>query len=471
MNPRALRARYLWSWGVLLLILVLADLALFGWLILRSLSRDELKRVLEETQARAEELARQIESGARRSGGDLLTALLLEEETLTSIDEVIRERRFVRTLEVRDPEGQLVLRRRTETELFDPGVVVRKPEEPGPSPSTRHTIERRESLPIPLTQQDLEQLEIQVPIGQLGSLYFSLEPELVRTRLEQFRRKLLFQALGVGALTLILGVFGTLGLLRLVRRTELLESQAREAERFADLGKLAAGLAHEIRNPLNALSLNLQVLEESRAENSREATLLSGARSELERLNRLVTDFLTFARPRPPRRERLDLADLLQRVTAMFESECARSGSGFEVELEEPHLEVEADRDQLCQILLNLFRNALQAAEEVGRPIRVHLRARHASDAIELSIADNGPGMDEETARRAFELFYSTRKGGSGLGLALVESLVRAHHGSITLDSKLGQGTRITIRLPAPQRPLCPSEPPVNASNSSSVAN
>jgi signal transduction histidine kinase len=448
MNLRVLRARYLWSWGVLLLILVLADLALFGWLILRSLSREELQRVLQETQAQAEELARRIETGVQRSGGDLLTALLLEEETLTSIDEVIRERRFVRTLEVRDKEGRLVLRRRTETELLDPKVAVSGLEAPSRSAATKHIVERRASQPIPIRPEELEQLEVEVPIGELGFLHFALAPETVQTRLEQFRQRLVLQALGIGVLTLVVGAIGTFALVRLFRRTEQLEAQNREAERLAELGKLAAGLAHEIRNPLNALSLNLQVLEEGQGREPRDASLLASARLEVERLNRLVTEFLTYARPRPPRYDRLKLLPWLEQIRTLLAPELARSGSRLDLVLADPELELEADRDQMVQVLLNLVRNSLQAGEEAGRAVRIAVHVTEHAGGVKISVVDDGPGMEEATAKRAFELFFSTRKGGSGLGLALVERFVRAHGGNVQLESTPGQGTTVTIWLP-----------------------
>lgn len=468
------RSRLVWIAGAGLIALLLVDLGLFGWLIFRSLSRAEIERVLGETRDLAAELARRIETGAGRSGGDLFTALLLEEETLTSIDEVIRERQIVRTLEVRDPEGRLVLRRRTEEERFRPELSVPSPEARGRSPqAATRTLERRESFPILLPREPLVDLEVEVPIGELGSLHFSLAAEPVRRRVEEFRRRLLEQALWLGAVTLVLGAGSLYALARLARRSEQFESQAREAERLAELGALAAGLAHEIRNPLNALSLNLQVLEEGKHFAPSEDSLLRNARSEVERLNRLVSEFLAYARPRPPRKQRVLARELFQAVCELLAAEVERRSARIEIDPGGADLEVVVDREQMVQVLLNLVRNALEAGQEAQVAVRIELRAARSDQGIEISVSDDGPGMDAVTQEKAFDLFYSNRRGGSGLGLAIVARIVAAHDGDVVIESAPGAGTRVRIRLPEGQDlGLSPGPPPpISASNSSSVTN
>ena len=154
--------------------------------------------------------------------------------------------------------------------------------------------------------------------------------------------------------------------------------------------------------------------------------LFNITRSEITRLERLVTDFLAYARPRPLRLAVLPAASLLA---------AAR--------------EVLADGEQMQQVLLNLMQNALAATEGSGRPPRVVLRARRAGPAVELEVEDNGSGIPVADRRRIFELFFSTRKGGTGLGLAIAQRIVSQHGGTIEVRSTPGEGSTFSVFLPA----------------------
>ena len=237
----------------------------------------------------------------------------------------------------------------------------------------------------------------------------------------------------------------------LLRRGQRLEAQAVEAERLAYLGTLAAGLAHEIRNPLNSLNLNMQMLEEDLTRPqaaSSQRKLLSITRAEIARLDRLVSDFLSYARPRPLRLRTTLAAELLERARGVVASEFALRGAIFEVTDESPGAAVRVDDEQLQQLLINLLQNALAASEGTGRPPRVVLRSRREGPRVLLEVEDNGAGIPEEVRDRVFELFFSTRKGGSGLGLAIAERVVRAHGGELSFESDVGKGSLFRVALP-----------------------
>jgi signal transduction histidine kinase len=235
---------------------------------------------------------------------------------------------------------------------------------------------------------------------------------------------------------------------------------------MAYIGTLASGLAHEIRNPLNSLNLNMQMLEEEIDEHGTAPTgkrLLSITRSEISRLERLVTDFLAYAKPRPLEMEEVAAVRLLERVPQVLAGEIQKRGARVEVEDRSGGAWVKVDFGQMSQLLLNLAQNALAATEESGRPPLLKLSAHRQGAAVVLELADNGIGIPAEEVGKIFDLFYSTRKGGTGLGLAIVDRIARAHGGRVAVRSTSGAGTAITVELPAAGSET-PSRLPVESS-------
>ncbi len=226
------------------------------------------------------------------------------------------------------------------------------------------------------------------------------------------------------------------------------EQQAQRAGRLAAAGTLATGLAHEIRNPLNSASLNVQLLERSLrpvggvSPVAREA--LDVLREELERIARLVSDFLVFARPRPLSLAQLELGEAVQCVAEALGPEAEALGVELVYERPARPLPAPADEEGLRQVVGHLVRNALEAASGAGRA-RVTLRVRGAGHFAEIDVEDTGPGLPP--GGPVFDAFYTTKPGGTGLGLALVHRLVDEHGGAVSVQSAPGR-TLFTVRLP-----------------------
>ncbi|HUF77564.1 MAG TPA: ATP-binding protein [Thermoanaerobaculia bacterium] len=424
---------------------VILDLVLFGWLIFRSLSQREIERVLLETRAEAEDIAGRIAERAERQGADLYTVMAVERETRTYIDSVLRQRGVVSSVEVYDDDDALVYQARAEVvEPVGSGEVLQLgdrelPGEPG-------TVR---------TEEDVRTSEYQVekPIGDFGVLRIGLSERDLQQRIGELRRDLIGQTATLGAVTLALLLGAFLLIAALLRRGQRLEEQAAEAERLAYVGTLASGLAHEIRNPLNSLSLNMQMLEEELGRNgaARAPTggrLLEITRGEIARLERLVTDFLSYARPRALEAEEVPAAELLERVRELLQREAGDHRVTLDVEDRSGGATLRVDAAQIRQLLLNLAQNALAAVEETAAP-RVLLAAERHGAVVDLLVEDNGRGIPPADLDRVFEIFYSTRKGGTGLGLAIVDRIARNHRGQVTLESEPGRGTRVRVSLPA----------------------
>jgi two-component system, NtrC family, sensor histidine kinase PilS len=219
-------------------------------------------------------------------------------------------------------------------------------------------------------------------------------------------------------------------------------------ERLADLGRLAAGLAHELRNPLASMSGSLELLRANASLVDEDRRLMDIVLREAERLGHLVTDFLSFARPAPPRALAVDLAEIAEDTLRVFVHD--RLAAGVDVERALEPARAACDPDQLRQVLWNLLANAAQACGEAAAPRRtIRVSSGREGGAAFLEVADDGPGIAEAELARIFLPFHTTKPEGTGLGLATVHRIVDAHGGTVAVDSAVGRGARFRIRLPA----------------------
>ncbi|HXI55867.1 MAG TPA: ATP-binding protein [Polyangia bacterium] len=220
------------------------------------------------------------------------------------------------------------------------------------------------------------------------------------------------------------------------------------SERLAAVGTMAAGLAHEVRNPLNSASLQLTVLERRLDKGEGPASIKPIAhiiKSEIERLDRLVRDFLAFAKPSPLDPQPVDVPALLKAVVALIEPEVHAAHVAVAIQLADktPLPPVAGDAERLRQVLLNLTRNAVEAMQESGDHLT--LRARRVGSMVEIDVEDDGPGFAENLP--VFDAFFTTKDQGTGLGLSLVHRIVSDHGGSIRVESRPGR-TCFTVALP-----------------------
>jgi len=222
------------------------------------------------------------------------------------------------------------------------------------------------------------------------------------------------------------------------------EQELRRADRMAELGALAAQLAHEIRNPLAAMRGSAQLLSEGAdPETQRLVGILT---READRLAELVRDFLAFARPPAPVRQRCDLDELVRQTVELVSADPL--ASGIDVDVAGGGLRADVDPDQIRQVLLNLLRNALAAA---GRGGRVRVFFSQMGDEVRIHVWDSAGSIATADLPRIFEPFFTKRPGGTGLGLSTVHSIVRAHGGQIRVSSSPGEGTEFVVGFAAPE--------------------
>lgn len=225
-----------------------------------------------------------------------------------------------------------------------------------------------------------------------------------------------------------------------------LEETSRRQDRLAAIGRMAASIAHEIRNPLAAMRGSIQMLRSEMNSDPAQTELMEIILRESDRLNRIITDFLSYARPRSLIQARVDVGDLLHQTFALMRhSPEIGSNQSIVEELPDDPLYAEADEGQLKQVFWNLARNALQAMPQ-GGTLRATLE-KNSHERLRITFTDTGRGMSPEQVEHLFEPFSSTT-GGTGLGLSIVYQIIRDHGGTINVRSLVGQGTTITVELP-----------------------
>ena len=224
--------------------------------------------------------------------------------------------------------------------------------------------------------------------------------------------------------------------------------RTRQAEKLAAIGTLAAGLAHEIRNPLNGAQLHVSFLQRAIKKQANETDMLEATQvvaDEIKRLADLVTEFLDFARPKPLQLKPVSLFKLCEHARSMVAAQAETTGVALSCDLPSADIEFQADPAKLTQVLLNLLQNGVEATGTSGGG-SVVLRARREPRQVSLEIEDDGPGLPSPDAP-IFDAFFSTKEGGTGLGLAITHRIVTDHNGTIVVASNPGK-TTFRIKLP-----------------------
>lgn len=231
----------------------------------------------------------------------------------------------------------------------------------------------------------------------------------------------------------------------LVKRMERLEEQALQAEKFKAVSTLAAGMAHEIKNPLTAIKTFAEFIPEKQHDPAFLKTLHEVLTREAKRLQEITQDLLHFAKPKPPKFQPIELGSLINSTVDLLSNDLLKNRVQWVINCQHNGLAIQVDSDQIRQVLINLIQNAADAMPNGGK-LTISTQANNG--CLELIVSDTGQGIPKELLPKIFDPFVTTKDHGTGLGLAMVHSLIQAHRGTIHVDSPAGHGTTFTLRLP-----------------------
>jgi two-component system sensor histidine kinase HydH len=229
-----------------------------------------------------------------------------------------------------------------------------------------------------------------------------------------------------------------------------LEKEIQRHDRLVALGKMAAGVAHEVRNPLSSIKGFATLLGSKFKDGSQEHETANLLVHEAERLNRSITELLNYARPTTLKKEKINLGDLVSSSLKLVSSDAQALGVKTSLEIDSEVPEIEADMDRINQVLLNLYLNGLQAMEDSSseKELKVSVQSDDTEGVIRIEVQDNGQGIPQESIDKVLDPYFTTKPKGTGLGLALAYKIIDEHNGTIRFKSTEGQGTVVSVTIP-----------------------
>ncbi|MGA1842582.1 MAG: two-component system sensor histidine kinase NtrB [bacterium] len=314
--------------------------------------------------------------------------------------------------------------------------------------------EESRSTQISLSKTGERVMEIRHPFSFRGKRIGLMRVGLSLSKLKEAERTISSQALWFGGLLIGLGIIGILLIFfhqyRQYWQQKVREKEMQRTDKLISIGKLAAGVAHEIRNPLNAISMAIQRLQNEFLPSSEEdknnfLQFSRVIREEIKRVDKIITEFLNFTKKSLPVKSFVSLNKLTDDLVLFLSAEAEKNKVTIEKNYNKNGIKVWCDPDQIKQCMINIIRNAIQAMPNGGK-ITINLQlSKH--EAI-ISIKDTGPGLTDSQKNKIFEFYYTDKEGGIGLGLPISQKIIEDHCGRIEVDSEVGKGSQFTLYLP-----------------------
>ena len=295
--------------------------------------------------------------------------------------------------------------------------------------------------------QDPAALDTDKSSGPAQIIFVGFNMEAVHKAQQEDARHIIFMA----AILLLVCFAGllTVFLLQAYRSSQSeikeLKQEVLRSQRLAAIGRLAAGVAHEIRNPLSSIKGFATYFKERYKDDKEDQEIAGIMIQEVERLNRVIGQLLEFSRPLVVQPKPVSVGELFDKSLMMIEEDARRKGIKVIKSVPPPSEQIIIDGDRLKQVLLNLYLNAIEAMAEGGE---LRVAARVEDEMLQIQVADNGRGIDPDEIGAIFDPYYTTKSSGTGLGLAIVHKIIEACDGQISVQSEVGSGTEFSLRIP-----------------------
>lgn len=423
-----IKREMIWA-SALFLLMFLTVVGLGSAIIINDLSNKEVFRVLKGYSSELEDILGKVPTTETYKG------FQQQKIITTRLDAFLTEKKIFSSVDLYDDKGNLVYHKDT----------LQRADLIGGGPSGgllpgQQRIETRNKIPI----------SVPVPIepGKMGKVILSVSQDVLARQAREFRADLVAKLVGMISVILFMVGLAYLYVLRILRLSRRYEAEAQEQKRLSYIGLLSSGIAHEIKNPLNSIQMNLQLMEEEAINGTSPGELsnwVEPIQKEIRRLERLVNEFLMFARPLKPEPAVTDVQSLFDSICVLVAEEARRKGVNVIAETDPDLPPIILDESLVRTALLNLVFNGIQAYEGGGA---IRLNGYPQGDKLVLEVSDEGPGIHADKREQVFQIFYTTKAGGTGLGLPISRRILEGLGGSLTLVDQDGPGTRFQAVLP-----------------------
>lgn len=413
--------------SLLFALFFIAILSTGGYIIIKDLGEKEVFRTLDHYRTELEKMTTNIPET------EIAKGFKYEKIVTTRLNQFMVDKQIFDSLEVYDPDGKLIYQQ----DYLKQGGIIAGPSIKGPPLGQSH-IEIRNKVPI--------EVPIQLAPGKMGKAVLNVSDQVLSNLAKDFRNQMIFKFAVMLTLIFFMLFISYLYVIRLLRKSRIIQQEGEEQNRLSYLGLLSSGLAHEIKNPLNALKLNIQLLEEGLKGNADREDLLGSVEpmlNQIKRLEKLTRDFLMYSKPLEPEFRNANIDEIISEICLSYSEEAKEKNIEVLTKVDGTSRDIEGDENMLRIIVSNLLINAIQASEH-NQKVEVNLSFKDS--VAEIDVIDFGSGIEEEMKEKIFDVFFTTKPEGTGLGLSIVKRLVEAHKGSIQIvPSEKGAHFRVAF--------------------------
>jgi signal transduction histidine kinase len=406
-----------------------ALLSVGGYIISKDLGEKEVFKTLEHYRNELQKMTTSI------SETEIAKGFKYQKVVTTRLNQFVVDKKIFDSYELYDSDGNLIDQKDfLKGGGFITGTGIVTP------PLGKSTVEIKNKVPI--------EVPVQLEPGKMGKAVLNISNQVLTKQAEEFRREMIIKLstlLGLIFFMLLLAYFYVIHLLRQYRT---IQKEIENQNKFSYLGFLSSGLAHEIKNPLNSLKLNVQLLEEGLKSDVDRADLLpsiSPMLNQIKKLEKLTHDFLIFAKPLNPEFKKIDLVEIAKETAFLLLDSNKEKEIQIEFDEDDFAKNIFADESLMRIVFSNLIFNSIQSSEKKGK---IEVKFSKFKSSCQIDIIDYGEGIKDENRDKIFDIFFTTKAEGTGLGLAIVKRIIEAHNGKIeVVDEKVGAHFRIMLPL------------------------
>lgn len=433
---------------LLFALVIVANLGILAFLVVEAVTDELTETAIQKAELYCYRIHTSLEENILMSNSSRLSELKLDEERLSKILKSIfkREQTYLYFL-LMDDQNKVIFRYNEEDKIV-------QSLEPGQQSFQETYIPISQELDVEVNGEKEKIYDVAVPMlldeKYLGILSLGVSKGLVSEQIKKITKQIQIEYLVAGILIIVTIVIALMLIIKLIRKVRKIEAQVHRTNRMAYMGTLASGLAHEIRNPLNSIQVNSEMIvdEVKKIAHKSQGEILEHLQDikiVASQLDNLASELLRFAKPPQLNLQPINLNSVINKVLQFVDAECAKNSVIVEKNFQLALPKIPGDANQLKQVFLNIILNANQAMKNGGV---LKISTLTEDKKVRVEITDNGVGIHKDQKKKILDIFYTTRKRGTGLGLPIAQRIIEEHKATLSFTSEIGKGTTFYISFP-----------------------